>query len=339
MGVHDYVDFIQRNGQDIFPLSGDENSTGASHAILVLIPKKHTKRDILSWTLTEFQKFHIKEVGYSWDDWDFEEVEGYRELLLDDHKWWDVAIWESPTIPNTYIVNFEPETYKAFVLGQEDSNKISKRYYKTVFGNRDVDMPDTKALAYEKIINSGSENLWEYDGNMLLPLTIPAWYSELRLNLPVLNDIFVYKLQTPPNLTKGRLAILIKDNVKSSTDLVIPITHATGLGETTFCKTYDPNGISTYYFQFIPNIPIDIKAAQGCLKCGNNCWTGLYTCLNHKYYNTSELKAEIEGKISDEAEQSRKNLITLQQSGAPEVLTCDFTEKDVYYHLILTLHN
>lgn len=144
MGVHDYIDFVQRNGQcvaSLFFLDNDEDDPGLQYetsdqAILVMIDKKYSKADILSWHLREFAKFPTVKVTYSADDWNFIEVQGYSEILMADKEWWDQAIWESPSVPGIYLVNFEPNTYNAFVLENFIPEKIPQSYLDDVFGNR-----------------------------------------------------------------------------------------------------------------------------------------------------------------------------------------------------------
>ncbi len=72
MGINDYIDFVQRNGQCLEPvvfIDEDEedeyspDSYGSSEAVLVRVPISFTKRDILSWPLTEFAKFPIIKCG------------------------------------------------------------------------------------------------------------------------------------------------------------------------------------------------------------------------------------------------------------------------------------
>ena len=183
MGLHDYVDFVQRNGQTLIPLvlleddDDDEffepGSAGSSDAIIVTIPKSTSKRDILSWSLSEFAKYPKIAGTYCWSDWEFKEVDGYDQVLQNsDAKWWDQCIWESPTYPNHYLVNFEPETFKAFVNGSVSAWQLPGHYLDEVFGNRSVTRPSTKELCLEKVLNAGVENLWEYDDKQLEPIIL-----------------------------------------------------------------------------------------------------------------------------------------------------------------------
>jgi len=118
MGVHDFVDFIQRNGQcfygiellddsittreelsDLMSDDGDDiykaicsyeklndSHPGASEAYLVLVPKSQVKNmnDLYRWNPTNFKRYEKVLVRYSWDDWDFSDDSkyfGYDEVL------------------------------------------------------------------------------------------------------------------------------------------------------------------------------------------------------------------------------------------------------------------
>jgi hypothetical protein len=202
MGIHDYIDFIQRNGQHIGKLDYAEDEeesfedTGSSEAILVRIPTTYTKRDILSWPLTEFAKFPAVKYNYSWDNWDFEPALGYHEVLSGDKEWYDQTIWQSSAKSGEWLVNFEPEEYNAFVLGKGDPTSISWNYYKFVFQNRNMGYlfdsfeflsPELrnqrKIYGYNLIVNSGERNLLEYDrGKIYFLNSIPFVDIALKLN-------------------------------------------------------------------------------------------------------------------------------------------------------------
>jgi hypothetical protein len=182
MGVHDYIDFVQGNGQCLSPLTlltdadadvgaeEDDDGNGAvgsTRAILVRVPDSCTVRDILSWRLTDFAKYPVHEAKYSWDDWGFENVRGYRKILMgDSDRWWEQSIWRSPTFPGEWLVTFEPGTYAAFVRGEAQPELIPWWYYRCVFGSRPDSCPLNKKLAYKRIVDSGALNVREFDGTL-----------------------------------------------------------------------------------------------------------------------------------------------------------------------------
>jgi hypothetical protein len=350
MGIHDFIDFVQRNGQDIysFHLLDNEEDTeieeersGSNKATIVVIPKIYSKKDILSWSLREFAKFPKIEVTYSWDDWDFKEITGYQEILMDYKNWWDATIWESSSIPGCYLVNFEPNTYNTFILGNPSPWQIPQYFLDMIFSNRGLSTPSTKELALKKIINSGNENLWEYYGFELEPLTIPQNYSTVYNEVmasPVFTNIFVYDLITPPGLSMARLAILIKDNVRSSeTRLQVHTTSKTLGGETSFCEEYSSIGKSKYSFCFSPNIQTKLSNLEGCICCGSARWTGIYTCYQHQNENINKNKSIAEMRIAAQAESLCDNLESLRNIRPPATLNCSFSEKSIQYDLVLQL--
>lgn len=174
MGVHDYVCFVQRNGQCLYELnliseqsdedlSDDEfDGCGSNSALIVFIPTTYTIRDILSWHLHRFKDFTVKEVNYSWDNWNFEGYDGYGDILSEKDKWWEQCIWESPSEPGFYLVNFEKGAYQAFVLGEARPEQIPKNYIKEVFNNRNLEVPTNKEDALNKILINKKDLMYDY---------------------------------------------------------------------------------------------------------------------------------------------------------------------------------
>lgn len=341
MGVHDYCCFIQRNDQCIyqFTTTSDEedSSCGSSDAIIVLVPQTFTKRDILSWPLNEFKKFKKINATYSWDEWGFEELEDYSDILSEDRKWYDQTVWESSSKPNYWLVNFEPKAYDAFVLQNVKPIKISKEYYEIVYENRGMQLPKPKQLAFDKIFNAGEENLYEYDGKVLKPLLIPKNFVNLHKKFEknvLFTKKFKYSYKTPqsPNLFKDRIRVLIQDNIVCPEKL-LKVSYRSWVN-------YDPHGISEMEFLFTPNVKtwFEPELIDGCLKCGKTRWIGKYVCLAHLGENVEELKSKRILKIKNESKILSENINLFEDMCAPCNLTCPFlNEKGVKYDLILNV--
>jgi hypothetical protein len=370
MGIHDFIDFVQRNGQCIYPLqlmdgvknhSDDDDdecddecdSAGSARAIIVLVPSTYTKKEIISWPLREFAKFQKIDADYSWDNWGFDKIEGYREILFDEDKWWNQAIWMSPTFKDHYLVNFEPAVYDAFVLGNATAEQLPWGYIANVFRCRNLPTPPTKELALAKILDCGKENLFEYEGLPLEPLPVPQAYLSLYneiMSRPTFSTFFTYSVKPPPQLSKARLSILVKDNVS----LVQPpagSVNALSLpklkvypdfrigGETTFCVKYDPDE-AVFAFTFRPslsmNVNIQPKYDNMCIYCWVlHRWIGSYTCILHQAIDAQPYKAAAAAMIRSEVVGLSLNLESLRSVEPPPTLNASFTEKGEKYDLTL----
>lgn len=355
MGVHDYICFVQRNGQNVKSLTtsiyyynSDEDEDysededleeyGAGEAVLVLVPKTFTIEEILSWNLREFQKFSIKRCEYSWDDWSFTEFPFYDEFIRKD-KWWEQTIWTDDSLPDTYIVTFETGAYDAFVLGKIDQELISSTYYRTILDNRNLDMPSGKTSAYDFIMNSGPENVAEYLGIESPKVSIPQQYSSLYesvMKIPLFSKIFAYQLSnTPQELHHARLEILIMDNITCLNKTINPFICRSLWCDKNIRSKHNLGGISTYYFTFYPNIEvvIDDKLFHGCIVCGKRrCYTK-YTCIDH--YNESIDINDHNNKILLLSDQLINNLNMLSIQDIPDKLFVNFEEKGINYKLTL----
>jgi hypothetical protein len=185
MGVHDYIDFIQRNGQCLYSLDPDErikdegiedegetsdedppNTVGTDKAMVVRVPDRHTIADILSWKLTKFAEFPVVELEYTWDGWDFIDEEGedmeYSEYLMGNiDDYYRNGVWKCDRVyPGQWLLNFEENSYKAFVLGEIDPERIPWYYYQMAFDNRDWNnLPPTKADAFARLANKNEPTL------------------------------------------------------------------------------------------------------------------------------------------------------------------------------------
>jgi len=306
MGVHDYICFVERNEQNIEGLrkgyieEGGEEEEGEEYweeeeddkipkefyGIIVIVPDKYSKLDILNWKLTQFREFPIMRCRYSWDNWYFDDFPSYKDVLHGYGRWYDQAIWSDSSIPNRHLVTFHPGMYEVFVLGKIDHKEISNNSYKNILKNRGLKMPKTKELAYNYIVDCGKENIAEYLNNDVEPLKIPEEYENLKrsvLNRDLFTKVFTFKLEnTPSDIHVSRLGVLIKDNVGCG-DILDVRTHQLKYGEHNFYKEYNPNGTSLYLFQFRPKIKVDIKYSliYGCVICGKSRCKNKYTCIDH----------------------------------------------------------
>lgn len=197
MGVHDYISFIQRNGQclieiepsqpeenntkeDIDPDSLESDSCGLAEAVLVKVPMSFSKDDITRWYPQQFATYQFFKTGYSWDniEFEFEENDGglreYFEAISSGEA--NDGLWESSHYPGVWLVVFTPKEHDIFVMGKyTDPNDISYSYYSSVFKGRQEELPNTKEEAFGKIMR-----------NFNPTLTKPARISQMvkHRNLP-----------------------------------------------------------------------------------------------------------------------------------------------------------
>ena len=376
MGYRDFIDFVQRNGQDLAPFDQfvidddskednnndeeDNNSEeeydsdddyeediqyGCTDAILVKIPKEHKIRDILSWSLTEFSKFETIEDIY--DDPEFTECEGYFDAMCENTKgWWNESIWEPTNMPGFYVVVFEKYTYNAFVLGNIKANDIDQRYYNLVFRNRNILVPPTKELCYEKIINAGPENLFEFDKLELKSFSLPKEYIEIRdeiLNSFIFKNNHIYMSSVDnskfKDLQQARLAILVKDHINDDIDTRLEIvTVQKNSSESSFCCKSDVNYIFNLKYYPSENLYVDDKLLNGCVKCGEKRWPGLFTCLEHKNVDHKKLfskkQKEVNNKYNTLVKMMKEKYMNIT---IPQCLEVKFIEKNKKYNYILEL--
>jgi len=333
MVVHDYICFIERNGQDLYGLQyeGDYNKF---HAVIVMVPKIYSKAEILSWKLSEFSKYPIKRYQYSWDNRDFTRLSSYSDALWSCNSWWDQTIWTAPELPNMYLVNFDPGAYDAFVLEKSTPESISLDYYQRVLSNRYLDMPHDKITAYNFIMNCGIENLAEYHRTKPPSIDIPDAYTSLYksvMSLPLFSNKFCYKLEVSlPELHYSRLAVLIGDNVKCKNNIMRP--------GVSYCVTPYVSK-NKYIFTYIPTIDVKIPdiLLKGCLICGKRRCRTKYTCVDH-YDSNIDIDMH-NGKIADVASDLINNLNILADQKLPDTLFAEFTEKGITYNLSLKLSN
>lgn len=329
MGVHDYICFIGRNNQNLVELNQESNS-----AIIVIIPDTFNVENILSWKLTKFSTFPYIEYEYSWDEWDFPDLPGYQHYL-DKEYWWKQSIWKHSDYPNKLLVNFEPDAFKLFVLGHIDYNTIADEYYEELLGNRGLDMPNTKEIAYNHIVDCGQENIAEYNNIRLPELLPPIEYISILdviLESDIFNKVHSYRLTTNiSNIHPARLAILIKDNIKSTNTLLLPICYQINFSESSF-RTDD----GKYLFKFTPKISpyIDDELLNGCFECGKSRLRTKYLCLDHQNANIDI--AGQQTKINTISHIMMDYLALLTTIFIPSKLYASFYEHE-YYNLELEL--
>lgn len=163
MGVHDYVCFVLRNGQNLveFPLLNEPMSTyaeiseflqydrplsnedcleaisemesegyGNNKAIIVLMPKKFAKKDIYGWSLDKFAGYPTVTTEYSWESWNFKDINGYGDVLSNSPE----CIWETKDeqYKDYWLVNFSPLAYECFVEKKHNPLSISISYYNII---------------------------------------------------------------------------------------------------------------------------------------------------------------------------------------------------------------
>lgn len=162
MGVHDFCCFVQRNGQNLHgfePLArGTPDSKsdlhdvsqreGAADAVIAIVPDGV---DVEALELPEFAKYPVLETSYSWDAWQFTELEDeeYFEVLGDyDH----IGVWKHTTYPGKQLVNFERNTYLAFVKGQIPPKRVPYAFYGLLLEARDINTRVTDKVALHRLI-------------------------------------------------------------------------------------------------------------------------------------------------------------------------------------------
>lgn len=328
MGVHDYCDFVQRNGQtsrrldlvedeEDWDISEDEedipDSVGNAKAVLVRVPGGFSRRDILGWPLTKFAEFATTTRGYSWDRWGFEQIEGYQKVLTGEtppeipgrREFWDYAVWKSESFPGEWLVNFDPAAYDAFVLGEADPEAVPWWYYREVFDGHGRPMPKTKKQAYANIVACGEATLWGYDGRELEPLKIPARFLELRRQLwklPVFSESHEYVLhETPPDLSKARLSVLVYDHTVARDLYMVPEPDLGAAHTAPLCLEHRPGGDSRFELRFYPTLRLELPWTTVCLECGGEREAGSYMCPEHLALYGPTLRARREAEIAEEA--------------------------------------
>ena len=371
MGLLDYTDFIGHGGdQFLTPLkllapgkvdkrdgerhggedeneSGDEDTEVVCDAILVRVPAEFSRRDILSWPLERFSKFPVHRSRYSCDDWAFDSVEGYGDVLLnlngdngeEPDGWWRKAIWKSPTFPDEWLVNFVPGAYDAFVLGRADPGRIPWKYYHSAFGLPGWPLPRTKKAAYSCIRNCSFRNLWEYDGKTLEPLPMPAGLVRARDRLgssPLFAGEHLYRLaKRPAAISPVRMDILVLDHASANSALY----RACRASQTKLVSNpLDGSAIASFVFRPTRSLFVPKELSDGCLECGEKREMGKYTCGDHT--ETPRMRQEAMARISASAGKIEnyilRALAPVAQKGPPATLSLSFTEKGVQYDLVLS---
>lgn len=149
----DFCDYIQKNGQTLAALencySHDEGEpdvatqdvidefnecieSGSDEAIIVMIPNDISLKEIKTWPLAKFSEFPVLKTQYDPEEWEFQAVEGYRQVLLESE---DASVWSSFSRPGFHLINFEPGAYQAFVKGESKPDDIPWDYYYLILGD------------------------------------------------------------------------------------------------------------------------------------------------------------------------------------------------------------
>lgn len=146
MGVHEYVCFVQQNGQNIEKISDhwdqvSDEEDNYTTAIIVHLPGSMNYEEIKSMKLTEFSKYPYTLSYHDWDSWEFEKINGYGEVLMEENTLGDRSIWRENDDPNTqWNINFYQFNYDAFVLGKYNPDDIPLSYYEIIIAPR-IKMP------------------------------------------------------------------------------------------------------------------------------------------------------------------------------------------------------
>jgi len=160
MEAHDFISFIQRNGENIASLAfGDGYRSpvagSSSNAMLVRVPKSYTMAEIEAWPTADFLPFAAVRTTFSRDNrrFDFEDSAEYSEAI--HNKSADAGIWESSKYPGEWLVCFLENEYEAFVLQMVSPSAIPRAYYVSVFTTRcNASRPWPKKEAFSAICES-----------------------------------------------------------------------------------------------------------------------------------------------------------------------------------------
>jgi len=121
MGIHDFICFIQNNGQNLvkyeipdedFLKNFEFNFETVGGRILYLVDvSRFSDEEIYSSSLKIFEPF--SEENYSWDSWEIQNKNGYRDFICDDQlifRYDDSKyLTFSPHLYNLFIKNNDPE--------------------------------------------------------------------------------------------------------------------------------------------------------------------------------------------------------------------------------------
>jgi len=402
MGVHDYVCFVERNGQDLrgfepterpvpfrregyraalsepsdthLPAVGapeedgeDESSVstdddlidpfdydgevGCGIAVLVKVPTAHARQEILSWKLSEFERFPTVRAEYDYDGWCFEKVEGYNaDGAIYSSHWYEQAVWRSPTYPDTWLVNFHPKAYEAFVRGEIPPERIPARYWEEVFGNRGRPLPPTKREAYAAVVDSGRLNLWELDGSPPPePLKLPPKYVALRQKLEeAMPPATAYTLMGPlPGFTKARLGVLLGDHIEATVgaplEVVRPRPNGPGYSFLEYHESAAGWALVSLSFRLTADVTLPARLTNRCLACPALPDLGSHFCLRHAGYagqpgTAAELRRGAEQKIAEYAEGMCARIEGLLLAGLapPDYVEARFEDRCENYRLRLS---
>ena len=245
MGVRDYCCFVHKNGQNlayINPLTYklSKSEMGKTKCFVVKIPVEIKKDNILSMKLTDFEQYPMVECSYSWDDWDFNEIDGYRDYLLNENDSDSDAIHENnesvdnsgnndennESVDNSgnndeidenngnnsvwrnkkdgeWYVNFDPFAYNLFVTKCLDPLLVPIEYYDIIFSNNSKKMECMfPDLDKKRIFKYIADNNWRIKPNVeyIIPYIIKFSKNKYRLVVRTKNNE-VESIKLTPNGT------------------------------------------------------------------------------------------------------------------------------------------
>ena len=153
--------------------------------------------------------------------------------------------------------------------------------------------------------------------------------------LPVFTQTYTYKVETPATLSKARFGVMLNDHLKLEDFNLSFIPNWSGLK----CKSFNSGGISEFILQFTPAAHFNLAYDEisNCLKCGQQRWTGHYTCLDHISEDVDELKSQVEKKIAEDADRLCEKISAHLDLKPPAEIYATFTEKGIVYNCKGTL--
>lgn len=326
----DEEDEEEEDDEDEDEENNDDNEDNG--AILVAVSmKKYSIEDILSWSLNKFASFPKIADTFDWGNCNFNNFDDYRDVMEHKHHWWEKAIWTSKYMPDTYLITFSPNEYNALVLGKASPSEIPWSYYKSVYEHRPYPLPNSKDIAYNKIMNCSKENLLEYYNLKLSPINIPDKFNDLSFTFnkcnKLFNNAYEYQLTNTPDIFKSQLECLIESHIRNSDNRIKIKPYLTEIDKNSFCEQYNNGGKSIYRFRFEHNI------FNGCIICSKPRWLGQYTCLDHENDDNSSYNDMIESTIKELSDK----LEIYSTLTPPETIRTSFYKDGIKYNIKLEL--
>lgn len=158
MSDHDYMCFVQRNGQYLNDDNLKLGNKGQRECIVVLVPDT-VNIDKLDYT--DFAQYKTLKLNtYSRKTGDFKELTGYNKYYdrvtypglneEQSHK----AFWRHIKYPGYNLVNFEPQSYNRFVL-EKVGKDIPCSTYIAILANRGIQSSEiNRRILYNLVVDS-----------------------------------------------------------------------------------------------------------------------------------------------------------------------------------------